>query len=161
MDAWKEYVLSVVTVALACSIVLQILPDSGRKELLHIVCGVILTMVILRPVSDLRPEDLGDLLQYENVSAEPYLAAGESTASEVKKQYITNACEAYILNKAKAMGAEIVPAITLDEECLPVSAEIHGTADPQLREALERILMVDMGITKENQRWTGNPGSSG
>ena len=161
MTAWREYILSIVTVSLGCGIVLQIIPTSGKKELLRIICGVILTVSILRPLSRIRMDDFPEIPQLETKSAEQYLSIGENTAANLKKQYITQACETYILNKAKAFGEEISPVITLDGEYAPVFAEIQGTVDPQVRLDLENVLIFDMGITKENQRWIGNPESSG
>jgi hypothetical protein len=63
------------------------------------------------------------------------------------------------LNKAKELNVEITPVITLNGEYTPVFAEIQGTVDPHTQLKLEEVLIMDMGITKENQRWIGNPES--
>lgn len=158
---WKEYLLGVVTASLVCSIVTEILPDSAGKELLRILSGAVLATVILHPLSGIRLEDLRNGIPLETPSAQLCLAEGEAAATAAKKQYITQACEAYILSKAQEMGSEITPEITLDESAIPVSVRLKGTAEPDTREALARILTEDLGITKENQLWTGNPENSG
>jgi len=157
MEVWKESVLGILVVSIVCSILLQIIPQSGRKEILQIISGVLLTVMILQPLSDIRLDEILDLKQYAPESADTLLASGKAAAESAKRQYITNSCEAYILDKAKALGAEILPVITVDESFLPVFAEIQGSIDPQTQKTLEQILIHDMGITKENQRWTGNP----
>lgn len=160
MGAWEEYVLSVVAIALTCGIILQIIPDSTRKELMHIICGVILTVMILQPLSSVRLESYLDFSQFQSNTAQQYLDIGEKTASDARKKYITESCEAYILSKAKVNDTEVSAAITLNDSYLPVFAEIQGVMDAQKREDIERILVSDLGITKENQRWIGNPENS-
>lgn len=157
MEDWKGYILDILVVSTSISIIMQILPDSSRKEILHLMCGVLLTTVILLPLSDIRPEDFLNFQQYLPESSDYLLKQGKEAADEAKRQYITDRCEAYILDKAKALGAEILPVVRVDEMLLPVYAEIQGNLEPQVQKTLEQMLVLDMGITKENQRWTGNP----
>lgn len=157
MEAWKGYILDILVISITASIFLQILPDSGKKELLHLLCGILLTVVILMPLSDIRLNDFLDFPQYQLESSDYLLKHGTETAEEVKNQYITGRCEAYILDKAKALGAEILPIVHLNESFLPVYAEIQGNLEPQVQKQLEQMLVLDLGITKENQRWIGNP----
>lgn len=157
MEAWKEYILDILVVSISISIFLQILPDSGKKELLHLLSGILLAVVILMPLSEIRLNDFLDLTQYQPESSDYLLARGTETADEAKRQYITERYEAYILDKAKALGAEILPIVQVDETFLPIFAEIQGDLEPQVQKKLEQMLVLDMGITKENQRWIGNP----
>lgn len=157
MEAWKEYILNILIVSITLSIFLQIIPESGKKEVLHILCGVLLTVVILQPFTEIRLDDFLNFQQYVPDSPDFLLDKGKESADAAKRQYITDRCESYILDKAKALGAEIIPVIGVDETLLPVYAEIQGDLEPQMQKTLEQILITDMGITKENQRWTGNP----
>lgn len=157
MEAWKEYILDILVVSISISIFLQILPDGGKKELLHLLSGILLAVVILMPLSEIRLNDFLDLTQYQPESSDYLLARGTETADEAKRQYITERYEAYILDKAKALGAEILPIVQVDETFLPIFAEIQGDLEPQVQKKLEQMLVLDMGITKENQRWIGNP----
>lgn len=157
MEAWKGYVLDVLVVSVTISVFQQILPDNSRKEILHLLCGILLTVVILMPLSDVPLNDFLDFTQYLPESSDYLLARGTETAEAAKRQYITNRCEAYILDKAEALGAEILPIVQVDEAFLPVYAEIQGDLKPQVQKQLEQMLVLDMGITKENQRWIGNP----
>lgn len=159
MLSFGEYIVSIITISLGCGILLQLIPAGGREELLRAIVGVILTVVILQPLSQIELDDYLDLPRLESESAEAYLLWGEKTADELKEQYITQACETYILNKAKSLEVEITPVIKLNGEYTPVFAEIQGTVDPHTQLKLEEVLIMDMGITKENQRWIGNPAS--
>ncbi len=156
MEPWKEYILGVIAVSITCSIILQMIPESGTKAVLHIVCGVLLTVIILQPVSGICMDDILKIQSYEPESVDAYLDIGTEVSDKMRSQYITDRYGAYVLDKAKAMGAEIVPLITVDESYTPVFAEIQGEIAPETRERLEKILIEDMGITRENLRWIGS-----
>ncbi len=160
MDSWKEYIQGIVIASLICSLVMQMISGSAKRDVMRIICGVLLSAIILQPFSRIRLEDFQKLKPYETDSAEHYLDLGKATADEMKSRYITDRYEAYILDKAESMGAEIIPIITIDESDIPVFAEIQGTIAPEIQDELERILIMEMGITKENQRWVGNTESS-
>jgi len=94
------------------------------------------------------------LQNWEN--ADYYIAEGERTAAEAMERCIKDSTETYILNKAKAMGTEIRVQVSLDETGIPAFVEIRGKGEPQAEQELQKILMTDLAIPKENQKWTWN-----
>ena len=68
MEGWKGHVLEILTVAFSCRILLQLLP---KKELVELVCGVLLTVVLLQPFTRLRPEDFPDIRQHLPLKSPP------------------------------------------------------------------------------------------
>jgi len=65
--------------------------------------------------------------------------------------------EVFLEEDYKALGADVTVQISLDEKLVPVFAEINGGADPEVQGELQDILMTDLGIPKENQKWIWNP----
>ena len=119
------------------------------------------TVKIPDTVSRIRMEDLWDTSRLLPEPAEDCLTQGKKAAESFREEYITQAFAAYILDKAKTLGADLSAEITVDKDGLPVFAEMQGIVDEETRQILEQILICDLGITKENQRWTGNPGNGG
>lgn len=154
MGSWKKYIFSVVACVFICRIVLQIISDPKRKALLRLVSGTVLAVFILSPLSELDFEEILDSASLQTESSEYSIEAGEKIALEVKAEYIKSACEAYILDKAKNMGAEISVQIFLDENLIPQLAEIKGSQESDIQMQLQSILTDDLGIQKENQIWT-------
>ena len=68
---------------------------------------------------------------------------------------IKSTCEAYILNKATELGADIHVSVSVNSQHIPFAARIMGEVTSDVRKQLEQILETDLGITKENQSWTG------
>ena len=81
MEGWKGYILDILVVSVSISIFLQLLPDSGKKEILHLLCGILLTVVILMPLADLKPDTLLSFQQYLPDSSVELLNQGKETAA--------------------------------------------------------------------------------
>lgn len=81
-------------------------------------------------------------------------------AEEARAEYIKTSCEAYILDKAKDLGVEIRAIFSLNGDLIPETAEISGTGGIREQKRLQKILMMDLGIPKENQIWIWNQESN-
>lgn len=158
---WREYVISVVGSCMLCGILCAFVTDSKKKDLLRLVCGIIITMTVAAPLTrrDISwqfPEELLEIADDGEI-----LAAGEALAREEASRRIIAGCEAYILDKAELTDSGIQVEITLDDRQLPAFAEIRGDCSGETRRQLEALLESDLGITKENQRWTGKQEKNG
>ena len=160
MGSWREYFFSMIVCSLSCGIVSQIISDTKQKELIHLICGMVMTLVIVRPLTGLELESILQFPLQNLDSADWYIAEGEKTASETLERSIKEACETYILDKAKTLGAEIIMHVTLNKELVPVFAEISGDFDSATKVQLQQILTTDLGIPKENQKWIWNQESN-
>ena len=161
MGSVREYFLSVVLCTLSCGIFSQIISNPRKKALMRLISGTILAITILQPLSHINKDLFGNISVPIQPSAACYIAEGETVAMEAQKRRIQSACEAYILSKAEALDIPIAVRIVLDENLIPDFAEIIGETDPDIKRQLENILMVDLGIPKENQIWTWNRESNG
>lgn len=71
---------------------------------------------------------------------------------------ITDAAEAYILDKAQAMGLELRAEVTLrlkDRYPVPWAARLYGSPTEQQRRTLSELLERDLGIPPDRQEWCG------
>lgn len=160
MAHWQQYLYSVIATSLCCAIVVRLLTGTKRKERMRLICGVIMAMTILRPLTDIDLEQVLQMPVQDLDCGESYIAEGEQAAAEALQTGIKASCEAYILDKAKALGMEIRPRVLLDEKMVPVSVRISGKADTKAQRILQEILTMDLGIPKENQEWIWNQENS-
>lgn len=156
MVDWKHYSFSIIICALYCSIITDLISDSRQKRITQFICGTLMGILVLRPLSGIELEKM--MLHGWDIpnSAAAYISMGEAAANNAQRQYIKDACEAYISSKAKVLGTGIVTSVQLDANMVPVYAEIQGTKDLSVRHQLENILETELGITKENQKWIWN-----
>lgn len=156
MENGKQYVLSLIACALCCGILSRLVSDTRAKKLMHLVGGMALAFSIFDPLSGLKPESLLPIPDLDLKLSDFYIAEGEQFAQDARKESISSGCEAYILDIAKSLGAEIRVHITLNEELVPAFAQICSNAGPDLQMQLQAILTEDLGIAKENQIWIWN-----
>lgn len=157
MEALGQYILSVSVVAMLCGIVSGLLHAGGAKEVVRLLCGLVLAFAVVYPLAHADLENFSwDTLPFAQ-EASSTASYGEDLARQALAEGIKAECEAYILDKAAAQNASVQVEITISEEevPLPVAATIRGSVPPQTRDQLASIMETDLGIAKENQRWTG------
>lgn len=157
MEGLRQYILSVVAAALICSLVSCVMPQGKARQLLRLLCGAVLTTVVLGPLMGIDNIPLSDFLEQWEVDAAYYTDQGEQMTQDALAESIKGQTEAYILDKADALGTAIQAEVTLSQSDppVPVSVTLTGEASPYVRSRLEAILESDLGIAKENLKWTG------
>lgn len=154
MEALRQYIMSVVAGACLCGLVLGLIPDGKIKPILKLLCGFFMAVTVLEPVSGLDLDALhsfDDLLTRE---AAKTAAAGAAYSEKMYRQHIKEETEAYILDKAAAIGAGIDAEVGLDEDGIPVLVRLSGDISPYDRALLADFISDNLGISKENQVWT-------
>lgn len=154
--AWKQYLLSVLICTLICGVVSQILVDTKRKQLVQMICGIVIAISIFYPLTKVKLEKYMQFSDMDWNEADYYVSAGEKLSFTEREKCIQSTCETYILDKAKQLDTEIEVEIILNEEKVPCFAEIHYAGDSKIQSELQTILETDLGISKENQKWIRN-----
>lgn len=157
MAALGQYILSVAGAALVCGILCGILKDTGTQGIVKLVCGVFLTLTALRPVADISFVEISRFaLPYQAEAAEAALA-GEDYARDTLCEIIKADTQAYILDKAAELGADVSVRVSVSQDPIPVpvSVQITGSLSPYNKQKLEQIIERDLNIAKENQIWIG------
>lgn len=156
MAALREYILSVVAAAILCGIVSGL---AGKKAncapILKLVCGIFLTLTVVRPIVKVDMDEIGGLLSGLQTEAEAASAFGEEHLDHSLKESIKQATQAYILDKAGKLGLELTVSVHLDEENIPDEVILEGACSPYGKRELQSMIVSDLGIPKERQIWIG------
>lgn len=155
MEALRQYILSVVTAAMLCGIVTGLFPSGTGKQVVRLICGLFLAYTVLAPISRGELPNLTDFSLGIPEEAAQAVAVGENLARDSMAEIIKSETEAYILDKARSLQAEVTVEVSVNEENVPNSVTVSGAVSPYVRRQLQRILESDLGIAKENQKWTG------
>ena len=86
---------------------------------------------------------------------------GDAVRDSMSRTVIEQECEAYIMDKAEAMGITVdtvkVRAFWNSEGVwVPESAEIRSACTERERKRLSDVIFADLGIPAEKQEWSGN-----
>ena len=158
MDSIRQYLLTVLAAALVCGITVSLVGKKGSLAgIIKLLCGIFMAVAVLRPLADLRPELFTDFSPEFHIQAEQSALEGENSAREAISEIITGQTQAYILDKAKTMGASLSVEVVLDEGMPPVPCGVYlrGSISPYNKKRLSELIENDLGISLEAQIWTG------
>lgn len=156
MEALREYVLSVVSAAILCGMVCSISGTKGSTgAVLKLVSGLILTFAVIRPIAQVRLEELTLFTADLALEAEAASAMGEEIYKEYVSEIIKEETEAYILDKAQSLNAALTVDVRLDAQNIPEEVTVSGQFSPYAKQKLQSIIETELGIPKERQIWIG------
>ncbi len=155
MEGLRTYALTLVTAALLISVVLNLQPEGISKELVRILCGIILTCAVIKPIVGWRLPYWGEFLHETQTAAQVHVETGTQLVRDSMDQYISQQLAAYIWDKADLTETDAQICFTMNEKYLPQSVRITGKFSEKEREWIEVILTQDLGIPKEAQEWIG------
>lgn len=156
MTQIKAYILSVVAVSLLCCISKKIYPSNGAsKQLITIICGMLMLITIAKPLFNLSFSDPTYWIDWVSTDASKAVGEGEQQMILALKEGIKQRAETYILDKAAAYGAQIDVQIRLSNDDLPVpvGSVIVGDVSPYVKTQLQYILQKEFGIAAKEQIW--------
>ena len=153
-----NYIQTLVCSAVFCFLALALTPEGNGKKAVGIACAAAMMIAVISPVVSIDLSDYSKTLAEYKVKAEEYADSGVKESENLNRLYIQNRCQAYILDKAKNIGADIADASvtaewSTDGFWYPVSCEIEYGCTEAQRAKLESFIGAELGIIKENQKW--------
>lgn len=156
MDGVGSYLLSVTGAVLLCGLADRFLGKNGVAATAKLITGVFLTLTVLHPLASADGQFWKQLSIDVSDRAEEAVAQGEILSRNAMAQIIKEETAAYILEKAKTFDADIQVQVELSQEQIPkpVGVRITGAVAPYAKTQLQAMIEEQLGISKENQRWT-------
>lgn len=158
MDTLRQYILSVTAAAILCGVLRDLIPEKGAAgQLLKLISGIFLAFAAISPVKELEIPNLQAYMDVFSAQGEVFSDQGKDLSADAMAGIIKDRSEAYILDKAGVLAAEISVEVELTDDPLPAPAavRIYGSVSPYARAALETMIETELGIPKEDQIWIG------
>ena len=149
----KSYIFSVCAAALIASILTTLAGSGSGGKLLKMLSGLFLAVTVMAPLVHLELPDPSAWIEDFSREGREAAADGELMAREYSSAIISAEMEAYILDKAAQVGADLDVAVTLDEGGFPERLTLTGTVSPHARESLSRCMEEELGVGEEAQVW--------
>lgn len=151
IEALRGWITSVAAAAFLVSLSQSLIPEGTVRKIAGFAGGLTLLLVMLRPFPGI---DVGGLnLDYGDYAAEIGRRQAElqEQSGQTLGELIAEKTEAYILDKAAALGVECTVRVLTepgeDGTPVPVGAELTGQKSDALADYMER----ELGIPKERQ----------
>lgn len=154
MDAIGKYLISITAAAVICSIIRGFSEKlSVSKALVVMITNLFLLVTIISPIRKIRISDISIFPKEMITDGSAYIQEGTKLAEVAKEQIIQKEIEAYILDRAQAIGLRVDVEVLLDETDLPTHIIIQGTASPYKQQQLSNEIQSQLGIEQENLEW--------
>ena len=156
MNSIKNYLLHVASAGFLLSLALAVVPKGRVQQVARFVGGLVLILTVITPIMKLDTDDLARSISRFHMTIQQDRTGVEIDNRNILAQLIKEQCQAYILDKAEALGFAVSAEITLSEEGdypYPVSVILQTEASQKERDHLENIIVQDLGIPPERQEW--------
>lgn len=155
MKDLQSYIQAIICSGLICSVIYETAKNTYAKEQIRAICGIFITLILLQPFTKIKMLSVEKWSAAFSEDAETAAFVGSDMADEALRSSIKREVESYIIGKAEQWNARISVEVVLDRENIPVRAMLRGEISPQGKHDLEQVMETDLGITKENQQWSG------
>ncbi len=156
MENIDGYILSVTAAAIICAISVKLTQNQGTQgAMLKLIAGLLLTFTVIRPLADFSLDQWDDWTLEISDNAEIAAGEGEAMKKQALDSCIISYTQAYILDKAEALGLSLEVEVTVSEDDIPVpiAIRLEGNASPFAKNSLAAAIEQDLGISREDQEW--------
>lgn len=156
MESLRQYIFSLVCGTVICAIVPEFFENgSGHKKLVRFVAAILLTIVALRPFTGKNGLQFDVLSISPGEEAQYTVAMGQEQADSMLRQIITQRTQAYILDKAASMGADLAVQVILadSDPLVPETVLLTGPVSPYVKKQLTSSLVSDLAISEDDLQW--------
>ena len=156
----QKWVATLIFSAFVCFVMLLLTPQGRIKRAAELVCGIVMVTALLSVLTSPDMRSYSEYLTRYRNEAEALCRSGEEYSENLERTVIEEKTEAYILDKAESIGAELSDVSVLAEwssdRCwYPSSAQLRGSVSEDKRQILSRWMEAELGITEEMQTWNG------
>ena len=158
MESLKEYLLSVIVVSAFCALINSLLVQNGASQrILKLISGIVIMIAVLRPLISFEIYDIYTYIESFCADASVRVQQGEKSFNEASAAIIKEKTQAYILDKAMSLDADIAVDVVLDTNApyVPVSVYLRGSVSPYAKKQLSDYIAEKLAIGKEAQIWIG------
>lgn len=158
MQAVSSYLMQVTAAGIVSGIVSRLLGSKGMiGSVIKLITGIFMMLTVVAPLVNVRLDPWMDALDNFKNDGQYAASEGENQAKKAMAEIITERTQAYILDKAESLGADIAVEVTVSDAMPPVpcGAQISGKVSPYAKRVLSEYMRSELGISTEAQTWTG------
>lgn len=162
-ELMSQWVRTIAAAALISGVAMAITPKGKVYRVLKAVCGVLIVIAIIYPLTDENSEEISMSLSEHRASADEILKGVEESNMNLCRSIIEEELEEYILDKAVEMGelvlsADISSKWHEDGYWYPYQVKLLGDCQLANRSKMSLIIESELGIPFERQNWDNYEG---
>ena len=158
MQGLADWVRTLAVGAVFCAVVLLLIPEGNEKRALKLVCAVMLTILLIRPLRELDMERLSEAITRQRLETSVITENADELSRELCGSIIREETEEYIWDAARRLGiGKLGLRLRLKsggELPVPWSIDLTGVYTERQRDELSLLLEGELGIPRERQTWS-------
>ena len=154
METLRTYLLGIVAAAMAVTAASALLREGSLRRAVRLAGSMVLILVVLGPLLWESLDAFGSYLAEIEMEEDALRSGIEVENTDILTRIICRKTEAYILDKATAMGAEVEVAVTMEQGehyPYPYAVTVEGALTDAQRERLSEDMELSLAIPKERQ----------
>lgn len=157
MSAFSLGIYSMCAAVMLCGLICRLLRGSFAADLARLLSGIVVLLAVIRPLASNVGISFNSFLPGEMPDSESYIRQGRDAADDALQEIISGNLEAYILDRAQALGHDLTVEVILTDTwpLKPAGLKLCGEISPYEKLMLEEILEEEFSIPKENLQWIG------
>ncbi len=157
IEAVRGYLLRLTAGAFFSAGVLALIPKGTPKKAAAVLCGLVMLLLALTPLAQLDYDALSEAISRLELEKEEARTGIEIQNQELVARIISGRVQAYILDKAAALGLTVTVELEMETRSAtpyPKAVTIHGEATPVQKQQLQQYLEQTFTIPVQRQVWT-------
>lgn len=154
METLRTYLLGIVAAAMAVTAASALLREGSLRRAVRLAGSMVLILVVLGPLLRESLDAFGAYLAEIEMEEDALRSGIEVENTDILTRIICRKTEAYILDKATAMGADVEVAVTMEQGehyPYPYGVTVEGALTDAQRERLSEDMELSLAIPKERQ----------
>ena len=150
----KAYFLGIAAAAMAVAILSSLLRKGVLRQVFLLAGGVLVTLQVLSPLARGELQQFGQYLSGLEIRQDAIQSGIEVENQEILSQIIREKTEAYIWDKAAALGASVQVEVEVRQGSqypFPWSCKVTGLLTPEQQRQLSEDLSRSLAIPEERQ----------
>lgn len=155
MGLIRGYLLSVVAVSMIAAIASTMVKTSLISKVLRLICGILVLLVVISPLSKIDLNQLSDRLQaYVSVDTTK-MDDTAKRAEELFKHQVQKSTQSHIEQIANKMGMTVTAKVTVKDGPVPTPTEVEliGKFRVDQMNELSDYIAKNIGISYDRQTW--------
>lgn len=157
MELIREWLLGIVGVAFLLALAEGLMPEGGAKKVGKFTGGLLLFLVMFRPIAAFDLDELPRELERYQWETEAAIGALEQENQKLIADIIEEDLAAYIEEKASVLGADCTAEVTFERNDsdmqVPNTVRLMGVFPAGTQEELCRIIAEELNIPEERQSY--------
>lgn len=156
MSAFYSYLVALTAAALFAALLQPLIPKGTAGRAARLCCGLVIVLSALTPVLRLSSRDIAAWFTRMELAQDEALSGIAVQNKHLKADIISSRVQAYVLDKAQALGLEIEAEVHMNESGTlpyPDGIRIHGTLTAAQKQLLQRYIAESFGIPEDRQEY--------